>query len=130
MVIADKVGVAGEVAAALHGRSPGERRADGARDERGNAAAASPEPNDAGGDASAELEASSGGGGNRTRVRGRTGQSVYKLRLPFRFARRPVGSRPTDGLALLKRRAAGEWLSLGAEPDRLRQFPDLGPSQG
>jgi len=24
-----------------------------------------------------------GGGGNRTRVRGRTGQSVYKLRLPL-----------------------------------------------
>src|SRR3954447_9024615 len=28
-----------------------------------------------------------GGGGNRTRVRGRTGQSVYKLRLPFHLAR-------------------------------------------
>ena len=71
----------------------------------------------------------SGGGGNRTRVRGRTGQSVYKLRLPFGFARRPVGSRPTDELALLKCRAAGEWLSLGAEPDRWRRVPDLGPSQ-
>ncbi len=60
--------------------------------------------------------ASSGGGGNRTRVRGRTGQSVYKLRLPLRFARRPVGSRPTDGLAILWCRASGDWLSLGAEP--------------
>src|SRR5215211_9056431 len=57
-----------------------------------------------------------GGGGNRTRVRGRTGQSVYKLRLPLRFARRPVGSRPTDGLAILWCRASGDWLSLGAEP--------------
>ena len=42
-----------------------------------------------------------GGGGNRTRVRNRTGQSLYKLRLPFGFARRPVGNRPTGGLALL-----------------------------
>src|SRR6476661_4250447 len=57
-----------------------------------------------------------GGGGNRTRVRGRTGQSVYKLRLPLRFARRPVGSRPTSGLAILWCRASGNWLSLGAEP--------------
>ena len=58
----------------------------------------------------------SGGGGNRTRVRNRPDQSVYKLRLPLRFARRPVGSRPTDGLAILWRRASGDWLSLGAEP--------------
>src|SRR5207248_8447103 len=58
----------------------------------------------------------SGGGGNRTRVRGRTGQSVYKLRLPLNFARRPVGSRPTAGLAILWCRASGDWLSLGAEP--------------
>src|SRR3954468_25064169 len=57
-----------------------------------------------------------GGGGNRTRVRGRTGQSVYKLRLPLSFARRPVGSRPTAGLAILWCRASGDWLSLGAEP--------------
>src|SRR5712691_13564184 len=57
-----------------------------------------------------------GGGGNRTRVRGRTGQSVYKLRPPLRFARRPVGSRPTAGLAILRCRAPGDWLSLGAEP--------------
>ncbi len=42
-----------------------------------------------------------GGGGNRTRVRGRTGQSVYKRRLPLDFARRPVGSRPTAGLVIL-----------------------------
>ena len=67
-----------------------------------------------------------GGGGNRTRVRGRTGQNVYKHRLPSNFARRLVDSRPTDGLALLKRRAAGEWLSLGAEPDRWRPCPGLG----
>jgi hypothetical protein len=58
----------------------------------------------------------SGGGGNRTRVRGRTGMSVYKHRSPFRFTRRPVGDRPTVELALLKCRAAGEWLSVGAEP--------------
>jgi hypothetical protein len=42
-----------------------------------------------------------GGGGNRTRVRGRTGQSVYKRRLPFGFTLRPVGSRPTVGLVIL-----------------------------
>ena len=60
----------------------------------------------------------SGGGGNRTRVRGRTGVNVYKLRSPLRFARRPVSDRPTDGLALLKCRASGEWLSVGAEPAR------------
>jgi len=42
--------------------------------------------------------------------------SIYKLRPPFGFARRPVCDRPTDGLALLRCRAAGEWLSLGAEP--------------
>jgi hypothetical protein len=57
-----------------------------------------------------------GGGGNRTRVRDRPDQSVYKLRLPLRFARRPVGSRPIDGLAILWCRASGDWLSLGAEP--------------
>jgi hypothetical protein len=64
----------------------------------------------------AEGAEQSGGGGNRTRVRGRTGQSVYKLRLPLSFARRPVGSRPTAGLAILWCRASGDWLSLGAEP--------------
>ena len=57
-----------------------------------------------------------GGGGNRTRVRDRTGESVYKHRPRLRFTRRPVRDRPTDGLALLKCRAAGEWLSFGAEP--------------
>src|SRR6059058_69356 len=57
-----------------------------------------------------------GGGGNRTRVRGRPAQNVYKLRLPLNFARRPVGSRPTAGLAILWCRASGDWLSLGAEP--------------
>ena len=40
-----------------------------------------------------------------------------------------MDSRPTDGLALLKCRAAGEWLSLGAEPDSWRPYPGLGPSQ-
>ena len=60
----------------------------------------------------------SGGGGNRTRVRNRTGQSLYKLRLPLKFARRPVGSRPTAGLAILWCRASGDWLSLRAEPVR------------
>jgi integrase-like protein len=57
-----------------------------------------------------------GGGGNRTRVRDRTGQSVYKLRLPFAFTRRPVDSRPTAGLAILRCRTSGDWLSFGAEP--------------
>ncbi len=59
-----------------------------------------------------------GGGGNRTRVRGRTGRSVYKRRLPFSFARRPVDSRPAAGLAILRCRASGDWLSLSAEPVR------------
>ena len=59
-----------------------------------------------------------GGGGNRTRVRDRTGESVYKHRPRLRFTRRPVRDRPTDELALLKCRAAGEWLSFGAEPAR------------
>jgi hypothetical protein len=58
----------------------------------------------------------SGGGGNRTRVRGCTEMSVYKLRSPLNFARRPVGDRPTDELALLKCRASDEWLFFGAEP--------------
>ena len=53
-----------------------------------------------------------GGGGNRTRVRGRTGKSVYKRILRLNFARRPVRRRPTDGLALLWCPALGEWLSL------------------
>src|SRR3954449_11019741 len=70
----------------------------------------------------------SGGGGNRTRVRGRTGQSVYKLRLPLSFARRPVGSRPTSGLAILWCRASGDWLSLGAEPVSDAANPSHGPS--
>jgi len=42
--------------------------------------------------------------------------NVYKLRPPLRFARRPVGSRPTTGLAILWCRASGDWLSVGAEP--------------
>jgi hypothetical protein len=58
----------------------------------------------------------SGGGGNRTRVREPLRKSLYKLRLPLEFARRPVCSRPTAGLAILLCRASGDWLSLGAEP--------------
>jgi hypothetical protein len=42
--------------------------------------------------------------------------SIYKLRLPFDFARRPECSRPTVALAILQCRALGDWLSLGAEP--------------
>jgi hypothetical protein len=42
--------------------------------------------------------------------------SVYKHRPPFEFARRPVGDRPTVELALLKSRAADEWLFFGAKP--------------
>ena len=57
-----------------------------------------------------------GGGGNRTRVREPPRRSFYKLRPPLGFARRPVGSRPTAGLAILWSRASGDWLSLGAEP--------------
>jgi hypothetical protein len=57
-----------------------------------------------------------GGGGNRTRVRGRTGKSLYKLVLRLDFARRPVRRRPTDGLAILWSPAPGDWLSLGGEP--------------
>ena len=71
----------------------------------------------------------SGGGGNRTRVRSRVGKSVYKRSPGFRFARRPVPRPPTDGLAILRCRAAGDWLSLGAEPERWRPCPGLGPSQ-
>ena len=37
----------------------------------------------------------SGGGGNRTRVRGRTGKSIYKRSPGFRFARRSVPRRHT-----------------------------------
>ncbi len=40
--------------------------------------------------------------------------SVYKLRLPLKFARRPVSSRPTVGLAILRCRASDDWLSFGA----------------
>src|SRR5438270_1724288 len=42
--------------------------------------------------------------------------SIYKLRLPFDFARRPECSRPTVALAILQCRASGDWLSLCAEP--------------
>ena len=43
----------------------------------------------------------SGGGGNRTRVRNRTGQSIYKLRSLLNFALRPVGTDQPFGLVLL-----------------------------
>jgi len=47
----------------------------------------------------------SGGGGNRTRVRGRTGQNVYKLVPPLNLARRPEADalpagQPSFGVAL------------------------------
>src|SRR5581483_7895391 len=42
--------------------------------------------------------------------------SIYKLRLPFDFARRPECNRPTVALAILQCRASGDWLSLCAEP--------------
>ena len=58
----------------------------------------------------------SGGGGNRTPVREPPRKSLYKLRLSLNFARRPVDSRPTAGLAILWCRTSGDWLSLGAEP--------------
>ena len=69
-------------------------------------------------EAEADFARRDGGGGNRTRVRGRTGQNVYKLRLPFDLTRQPECSRPTAGPAILRCRAAGDWLSLGAEPVR------------
>src|SRR6266536_764845 len=62
------------------------------------------------------VPASSGGGGNRTRVRDRTGQSVYERILRFGLARRPVRRRPTDGPAILVSRPSGDWLSFGASP--------------
>jgi hypothetical protein len=67
----------------------------------------------------------SGGGGNRTRVRGRTGQSIYKLRLPFES--RPDGrgaaalppGQPSFGLAppaIGFPLAPARSLSAGSEP--------------
>jgi hypothetical protein len=55
--------------------------------------------------------------------------NVYKRRLPFAFARRPECSRPTDALAILSRRAPGDWLSLGAEPVRWRRLRATGPAR-
>src|SRR5262249_25580340 len=49
--------------------------------------------------------------------------NVYERSPRFDFARRPVRGRPTDGLAILKSRASGDWLSLGAEPDCWRPVP-------
>ena len=54
-------------------------------------------------------------------------QGVYERSPRFGFARRPVRERPTDGLAILKSRALGDWLSLCAEPDCWRPDPGLGP---
>ena len=66
--------------------------------------------------------------GIEPRVRGRTGQGIYE-RSP-RLISPGGGSQPTDGPAILKCRAPGDWLSLGAEPDRWRRVPDLGPESG
>ena len=55
--------------------------------------------------------------------------SVYKRRLPLRFARRAEDSRPPDGLAILWCRAPGDWLSLGAEPVRWRRLRATGPTR-
>ena len=52
--------------------------------------------------------------------------SVYKHRSPLHFARRPVGDRPTDELALLKCRASDEWLFFGAEPASCCRVRDAG----
>ena len=70
----------------------------------------------------------SGGGGNRTRVRGRTGESIYKRSPGFRFARRSVPRRHTRrashprvsrrGRLALRWRRARCW----------RRIPHLGPS--
>src|SRR5438105_3188303 len=51
------------------------------------------------------LPAMSGGGGNRTRVRGRTGQNLYKRSPPLNLARRPEADalpagQPSFGVAL------------------------------
>jgi len=59
-----------------------------------------------------------GGGGSRTRVRSRTGQSVYKPSPPLDLGRRLEDGRPTDGPAILGSRASGDWLSFGTQPVR------------
>jgi hypothetical protein len=71
--------------------------------------------------------AESGGGGNRTPVRGRTEQSVYKLRLLFDLTRRPECSRPAVEPAILKSRAAGDWHSIGASPLVVAAIRTTGP---
>jgi len=70
----------------------------------------------------------SGGGGNRTRVRGRTGRNVYKLRLPFRLAR-------TAGVQPPYRRASHPAFShlrrlalLRCQPVRCRRVQATGPT--
>ena len=55
-------------------------------------------------------------------------QNVYERSPRFGFARRSVCGRPTDGLAILKSRALGDWLSRRAEPDCWRPVLSLGPS--
>src|SRR5919201_4133531 len=52
----------------------------------------------------APIAGKSGGGGNRTRVRGRTGQSVYRFSPPLNLARRPEADalpagKPSFGVA-------------------------------
>jgi len=72
--------------------------------------------------------AKSGGGGNRTRVRGRTDRMSTSV---VRASLSPAGTvpgRPPGGPAILESRASGDWLSLGAEPDRWRPVLSLGPS--
>jgi len=44
--------------------------------------------------------------------------SVYKRRRHLDLARRPECHRPTDGPAILRCRASGDWLSFGTEPVR------------
>ena len=48
-------------------------------------------------------------------------RASYKPMLPLRFARRPVGSRPTDGLAILWSRASGDsFLGVGRDAPACR----------
>jgi hypothetical protein len=69
-----------------------------------------------------------GGGGNRTRVRGRTGQNVYKLVPPLDLARRPEADALPAGQPSFRCRTSGDGRSFGAEPVRWRRYPSHGPS--
>ena len=57
-------------------------------------------------------------------------QSVYKLRLPLRFARRPVDSRPTAGLVILWCRASGDDVPLAPSPFVDAADRATGPARG